>query len=258
MPGRKVSAGAMSRGGAPVMMNQKDETFVRHDSDMDDSDIEDGPVSCDDSQQDPQPRIKEEIDLDNNDGKSDDGDHKDNGHDRNNNPEPLRIGPAPFYSTPDPWGPPRGFPFLPRRPTPFLLTPGPPIVTPYVDLDRQRQGPPVRKVARRMFTNSRERWRQQNVNGAFTELRKLVPTHPPDKKLSKNEILRLAIRYIQLLGDVVRYQKIQNGEPIDDTKENVIAKMEPQDCAPSPMTTPVGSPGGSSYYGDSSAEESST
>jgi hypothetical protein len=53
---------------------------------------------------------------------------------------------------------------------------------------------PVRKVTRRIFTNSRERWRQQNVNGAFAELRKLVPTHPPDKKLSKNEILRLAIR----------------------------------------------------------------
>lgn len=55
---------------------------------------------------------------------------------------------------------------------------------------------PVRKVVRRIFTNSRERWRQQNVNGAFAELRRLIPTHPPDKKLSKNEILRLAIRYV--------------------------------------------------------------
>ncbi|KAE8619983.1 hypothetical protein XENTR_v10010050 [Xenopus tropicalis] len=66
------------------------------------------------------------------------------------------------------------------------------------------------KVARRVFTNSRERWRQQNVNGAFAELRKLIPTHPPDKKLSKNEILRLAMRYITflvtLLGD-------QHGSP---------------------------------------------
>uniref|UniRef100_A0A3B4A294 Stem cell protein n=1 Tax=Periophthalmus magnuspinnatus TaxID=409849 RepID=A0A3B4A294_9GOBI len=50
-------------------------------------------------------------------------------------------------------------------------------------------------LARRVFTNSRERWRQQNVNGAFSELRKLIPTHPPDKKLSKNEILRLAVKY---------------------------------------------------------------
>ncbi|KAM9115083.1 LOW QUALITY PROTEIN: protein lyl-1, partial [Pangshura tecta] len=62
------------------------------------------------------------------------------------------------------------------------------------------------KVARRVFTNSRERWRQQNVNGAFAELRKLIPTHPPDKKLSKNEILRLAMKYINFLGQLLRDQ----------------------------------------------------
>jgi hypothetical protein len=56
-----------------------------------------------------------------------------------------------------------------------------------------------RIIVRKMFTNSRERWRQQNVSGAFAELRKLVPTHPPDKKLSKNEILRMAIRYVPLI-----------------------------------------------------------
>jgi hypothetical protein len=56
--------------------------------------------------------------------------------------------------------------------------------------------PSPRIIVRKIFTNSRERWRQQNVSGAFAELRKLVPTHPPDKKLSKNEILRMAIRYV--------------------------------------------------------------
>lgn len=61
------------------------------------------------------------------------------------------------------------------------------------------QAGPPQKLARRVFTNSRERWRQQNVNGAFSELRKLIPTHPPDKKLSKNEILRLAVKYIDFL-----------------------------------------------------------
>lgn len=74
-----------------------------------------------------------------------------------------------------------------------------------------------RKLVRRVFTNTRERWRQQNVNGAFCELRKLVPTHPPDKKLSKNEILRLAIRYIDLLNSVLdfqqgQYQKERDGQ----------------------------------------------
>uniref|UniRef100_A0A182QGD5 BHLH domain-containing protein n=1 Tax=Anopheles farauti TaxID=69004 RepID=A0A182QGD5_9DIPT len=64
-------------------------------------------------------------------------------------------------------------------------------------------------VVKKMFTNTRERWRQQNVSGAFAELRKLVPTHPPDKKLSKNEILRMAIRYIRLLSNVLEWQKKQ-------------------------------------------------
>ncbi|KAH9366249.1 hypothetical protein HPB48_008331 [Haemaphysalis longicornis] len=57
----------------------------------------------------------------------------------------------------------------------------------------------------------RERWRQQNVNGAFADLRRLVPTHPPDKKLSKNEILRLAIRYIRLLSSILDYQRHRDG-----------------------------------------------
>lgn len=61
-------------------------------------------------------------------------------------------------------------------------------------------------MARRVFTNSRERWRQQNVNGAFAELRKLLPTHPPDRKLSKNEVLRLAMKYIGFLVRLLRDQ----------------------------------------------------
>ncbi|GAV09483.1 hypothetical protein RvY_19022 [Ramazzottius varieornatus] len=54
-------------------------------------------------------------------------------------------------------------------------------------------------------TNTRERWRQQYVNEAFLKLRKLVPTYPIDKKLSKHEILRKAIKYIKLLEGVLRH-----------------------------------------------------
>ncbi|XP_055975547.1 protein lyl-1 [Sorex fumeus] len=68
------------------------------------------------------------------------------------------------------------------------------------------EGHQPQKVARRVFTNSRERWRQQNVNGAFAELRKLLPTHPPDRKLSKNEVLRLAMKYIGFLVRLLRDQ----------------------------------------------------
>uniref|UniRef100_A0A3B4VD97 Stem cell protein n=1 Tax=Seriola dumerili TaxID=41447 RepID=A0A3B4VD97_SERDU len=65
------------------------------------------------------------------------------------------------------------------------------------------------QVGRRIFTNSRERWRQQNVNGAFAELRRLIPTHPPDRKLSKNEILRLALRYINFLDRMLTDQDLR-------------------------------------------------
>lgn len=50
---------------------------------------------------------------------------------------------------------------------------------------------------------TRERIRVEAFNAAFGELRKLLPTLPPDKKLSKIEILRLAICYISYLNHVL-------------------------------------------------------
>lgn len=78
-----------------------------------------------------------------------------------------------------------------------------------------------RGVVKKIFTNTRERWRQQNVSGAFAELRKLVPTHPPDKKLSKNEILRMAIRYIRLLTNVLEWQQKHDGSIHVKCEDNI-------------------------------------
>lgn len=50
---------------------------------------------------------------------------------------------------------------------------------------------------------TRERIRVEAFNVAFTDLRKLLPTLPPDKKLSKIEILKLAICYIAYLNHVL-------------------------------------------------------
>ncbi|EEB13224.1 Helix-loop-helix protein, putative [Pediculus humanus corporis] len=50
---------------------------------------------------------------------------------------------------------------------------------------------------------TRERIRVEAFNVAFSDLRKLLPTLPPDKKLSKIEILRLAICYIAYLNHVL-------------------------------------------------------
>ena len=183
---------------------------------------------------------------------------------------PLLQGPRPLlYPPPDAWRHLR-FPFLPRRPTPFLLAPMPPLLSPMSPIDFERRRQPIpsfgeieivpsgghptgRKVVRRIFTNSRERWRQQNVNGAFSDLRKLVPTHPPDKKLSKNEILRLAIRYIQLLDQVLQYQHAEaNGHPTgaEDLSGHGRPGLRRRDDDREEMKTPIGSPG-SSLYGDS-------
>ncbi len=50
----------------------------------------------------------------------------------------------------------------------------------------------------------RERMRVEAFNSAFGTLRQLLPTLPPDKKLSKIEILRLAICYIKYLDNVLK------------------------------------------------------
>lgn len=51
---------------------------------------------------------------------------------------------------------------------------------------------------------SRERIRVEAFNVAFSRLRQLLPTLPPDKKLSKIEVLRLAICYISYLDHVLQ------------------------------------------------------
>ncbi|XP_011616982.1 T-cell acute lymphocytic leukemia protein 1-like [Takifugu rubripes] len=79
----------------------------------------------------------------------------------------------------------------------------------------ERVGSCRARVLQRCSSNSRERWRQQNVNGAFAELRRLIPTHPPDVKLSKNEILRRALNYIGFLDRLVTDQNPGTGPPQD-------------------------------------------
>eukprot|EP00066_Takifugu_rubripes_P022147 XP_011611413.1 PREDICTED: LOW QUALITY PROTEIN: protein lyl-1-like [Takifugu rubripes] len=105
---------------------------------------------------------------------------------------------------------------------------------------------PPQKIARRVFTNSRERWRQQNVNGAFSELRKLIPTHPPDKKLSKNEILRLAVKYINFLVTLLNDQAQDKSRDSTEHQrgDESAAKLgsssrNPQAGPPSPAARPA-------------------
>ena len=52
--------------------------------------------------------------------------------------------------------------------------------------------------------NRRERVRTENVNAGFDRLRKLIPTEPVNRKLSKIEILRLSTSYIKHLYNLSR------------------------------------------------------
>ncbi|XP_032385495.1 helix-loop-helix protein 2 [Etheostoma spectabile] len=71
-------------------------------------------------------------------------------------------------------------------------------------LSREEKRRKRRATARyRSAHATRERVRVVSFNLAFVELRKLLPTLPPDKKLSKIEILRLAICYISYLNHVL-------------------------------------------------------
>jgi len=80
-----------------------------------------------------------------------------------------------------------------------------------VDLDRverRRRLLITRRSARateryRTAHATRERVRVEAFNAAFARLRRMLPTLPPDKKLSKIEILRLAICYITFLDHVL-------------------------------------------------------
>ncbi|CAL4092004.1 unnamed protein product [Meganyctiphanes norvegica] len=61
----------------------------------------------------------------------------------------------------------------------------------------------------RVLANVRERQRTQSLNEAFSSLRKIIPTLPSDK-LSKIQTLKLAIRYIDFL-----YQVLDTDDHVD-------------------------------------------
>ena len=131
----------------------------------------------------------------------------------------------PSYATPEPFhhhhheGP-----IMPCYPCPtYAEVPlgAPDIMQPFVPIDayhtaylqesRHAIGPngkPKRKrvatMAQRRAANIRERRRMFNLNEAFDDLRKRVPTFAYEKRLSRIETLRLAIAYISFMSDLVK------------------------------------------------------
>jgi len=64
---------------------------------------------------------------------------------------------------------------------------------------RKRKSTPTQRVA----ANIRERRRMCSLNAAFDRLRRRVPAFPHEKKLSRIQTLRLAIKYIFFMSEVV-------------------------------------------------------
>ncbi|CAD5123664.1 DgyrCDS11986 [Dimorphilus gyrociliatus] len=89
---------------------------------------------------------------------------------------------------------------------------------------------PVQVVAKR---NARERKRVQNVNSAFTYLRRHIPYENRHKRLSKVKTLRIAIDYIQSLQSLISEhdQTLPSKENSAETWKN----MEVNNTPPAPL-----------------------
>ena len=66
-----------------------------------------------------------------------------------------------------------------------------------------RKQNPVKRLHQRHAANMRERRRMRTINEAFEGLKCRVPSAKYDKKISKVDTLRLAIRYISHLSELV-------------------------------------------------------
>jgi hypothetical protein len=69
---------------------------------------------------------------------------------------------------------------------------------------KNRRRPKLTGVSKqRKSANERERNRIKIVNAAFESLRDVIPVRPMEKKPSKIETIRLAVRYIQDMTDLL-------------------------------------------------------
>ncbi|RMB90612.1 hypothetical protein DUI87_32876 [Hirundo rustica rustica] len=118
------------------------------------------------------------------------------------NPAPAALSVPPSLPAPAPVPVPVPVPAVPAVPAPCPVPAGPAL--PREPLSREERRRRRRATAKyRRAHATRERIRVEAFNAAFGELRRLLPTLPPDKRLAKIEILRLAICYISYLNHVL-------------------------------------------------------
>ncbi|KAA0191559.1 Basic helix-loop-helix transcription factor scleraxis [Fasciolopsis buskii] len=91
---------------------------------------------------------------------------------------------------------------------------------------------PVKRIA-----NERERSRTASVNDAFLMLRRLIPTEPMNRKLSKIETLRLASSYISHLHAVLVTGSNPADQPCLRHQQLAPAMCQLDRCPTSAITT---------------------
>ena len=80
---------------------------------------------------------------------------------------------------------------------------------------RKRKSTPTQRVA----ANIRERRRMCSLNSAFDRLRRRVPAFPHEKKLSRIQTLRLAIRYIVFMAEL---SLTERARPLNHASQSMI------------------------------------
>jgi hypothetical protein len=77
----------------------------------------------------------------------------------------------------------------------------------------------------RMKRNSRERNRVRKITSVFEVLKKKLPTEWTSRKMSKTEILKKTVLYIQFLSDLVQTDETKTGK--NNTLDSFVAIQGP-------------------------------
>lgn len=72
---------------------------------------------------------------------------------------------------------------------------------------------------------------------AFRDLRRLLPTHPPHRKLSKKQVLSRALRYISFLEQLL-LQGVQEQQQRKEIQEEVKEEVQRQDILQGALLSP--------------------
>ncbi|OQV19624.1 putative Pancreas transcription factor 1 subunit alpha [Hypsibius exemplaris] len=107
---------------------------------------------------------------------------------------------------------------LAKDPNDYLLENG------FSRRSKKRKGPHTHMV-QRQAANLRERRRMQSINEAYEELRHHIPVEPYERRLSKVDTLKTAMKYIAFLAEVLSNDR--DGDTTGGVKRGPVKEEEP-------------------------------